>query len=212
MPARPRPCCDATARENHRLGQEHQRLRDEIQPGRGFEEAARILGKDFAGILVRDGWGPYRSFAHARHQTCLGHRLRRCHENLETAVRGTARFPHAVKALLQRALALRDRRDRGEIAPHGFAVARGQLAARRDWLLAWKPLEEENRKLAAHLVRERAALFTFLDHPGVAATNWAAEQAIRPAVVTRKVCGGNRAGPDLVLTCAPGRPWRRSSC
>jgi transposase len=49
-----------------------------IQPGRGFEEAARILGEDFAGLLVRDGWGPYRSFEHARHQTCLGHLLRRC--------------------------------------------------------------------------------------------------------------------------------------
>ena len=28
--------------------------------------------------------------------------------------------------------------------------------------------------------------------PSVDATNWRAEQAIRPAVVTRKVCGGNR--------------------
>jgi hypothetical protein len=51
---------------------------------------------------------------------------------------------------------------------------------------------QDNRKLAAHLVRERDALFTFLYHPEVPATNWAAEQAIRPAVATRKVCGGNR--------------------
>ena len=28
--------------------------------------------------------------------------------------------------------------------------------------------------------------------PSIDATNWRAEQAIRPAVVTRKVCGGNR--------------------
>jgi transposase len=163
-----------------------------IQPGRGFDEAARILGEDFAGVLVRDGWGPYRRFQHATHQTCLGHLLRRCHENLETALRGTARFPHAVKALLQDALALRDRRARGELSPHGFAVVRGRLAARGDRLLGWKPTDEDNRKLAAHLVRERDALFTFLDRPEVPATNWAAEQAIRPAVATRKVCGGNR--------------------
>ena len=38
----------------------------------------------------------------------------------------------------------------------------------------------------------RPALFTCLRHPEVDATNWRAEQAIRPAVVTRKVCGGNR--------------------
>lgn len=163
-----------------------------IQPGRGFDEAARILGADFAGVLVRDGWGPYRRFPHATHQTCLGHLLRRCHENLETALRGTARFPHAVKALLQDALALRDRRARGELSPHGFAVVRGRLEARCDRLLGWQPTDNDNRKFVAHLVRERDALFTFLYRPEVPATNWAAEQAIRPAVATRKVCGGNR--------------------
>jgi transposase len=118
--------------------------------------------------------------------------VRRCRENLETALRGTACFPPAVEALLHAALALRDRRARGELSPHGFAVARGRLRARGDRLLAGKPTDKDNRKFAAHLVRERDALFTFLYHPEVPATNWAAEQAIRPAVVTRKVCGGNR--------------------
>ncbi len=35
-------------------------------------------------------------------------------------------------------------------------------------------------------------MFTFLAHPNVDATNWRAELAIRPAVVNRKVWGGNR--------------------
>jgi transposase len=43
-----------------------------------------------------------------------------------------------------------------------------------------------------HLRTERDAVFTFLRHPAVEATNWPAEQAIRPAVITRKICGGNR--------------------
>jgi transposase len=34
--------------------------------------------------------------------------------------------------------------------------------------------------------------FTFLTDAAVEATNWQAEQAIRPAVVDRKVWGGNR--------------------
>ena len=38
----------------------------------------------------------------------------------------------------------------------------------------------------------RCAQPTPLWHPSVDATNWRAEQAIRPAVVIRKVCGGNR--------------------
>ena len=78
-----------------------------IRPGRGFDDAATVLGTDVAGVLVRDGWAPYRRFA-------------------------------------------------------------------------------------AHLDREFAATFAFLWDPSIDATNWRAEQAIRPAVVTRNVCGGHR--------------------
>ena len=49
-----------------------------------------------------------------------------------------------------------------------------------------------NRRLIKHLTNEADALFTFLGNPGVDATNWRGEQAIRPAVVNRKVWGGNR--------------------
>jgi transposase len=150
------------------------------------------LGEDYGGILLRDGWAPYRQFVHAGHQSCLTHLLRRCHENLETAKRGAARLPHAVRRVLQDALALRDRRDERQLSIHGLAVATGRLGARMDRLLAWRPSDDENRKLLKHLRNERSALFTFLLHPEVEATNWWGEQAIRPAVVTRKVCGGNR--------------------
>ena len=163
-----------------------------IRGGRGFEEAAGILGEDYDGRLVRDGWAPYRKFQKATHQSCLGHLLRRCHENLETALRGTARVPRAVMRILQKALGLRDRRDAGSISPHGLLVATGRLRTEMDRLLEWRPTDDENRKLLKHLDNERDALFTFLEHPGVPATNWMAEQAIRPAVVTRKACGGNR--------------------
>jgi transposase len=163
-----------------------------ILPGRGFEQAALILGEHFDGILNRDGWAPYRKFIDAEHQTCLTHLMRRCHQILETAERGAARLPHAIQRLLEGALALRDRRDAGLISPHGLAVARGRLEARMDRLLTWQPTVEANHKFLKHLGHERPALFTFLRHPEVEATNWWGEHAIRPAVVTRKVCGGNR--------------------
>lgn len=163
-----------------------------ILQGRGFDQAATVLGEDFDGDLARDGWAPYRRFVRAGHQSCLAHLLRRCHENLQTALRGTARIPHAVKDILQTALALRDRRDLGLISPHGLCVARGLIEARMDRLLRWHPQDDENRKLLKHLRAERTALFTFLYRPDVPATNWWSEQAIRPAVVNRKVWGGNR--------------------
>jgi len=48
------------------------------------------------------------------------------------------------------------------------------------------------RRFVAHLDREWSALFSFLYDPTLDATNWRAEQALRPAVVNRKVSGGNR--------------------
>jgi transposase len=61
-----------------------------------------------------------------------------------------------------------------------------------DALVARNPNHPPNRKLLAHLQNERQHLLTFLKIPGVQATNWRAEQAIRPAVVNRKSWGGNR--------------------
>ena len=49
------------------------------------------------------------------------------------------------------------------------------------------------QRFAAHLSTELPALFSFLFEPTVDATNWRAEHALRPAVVNRKVCGGNRS-------------------
>ncbi len=53
-------------------------------------------------------------------------------------------------------------------------------------------LSQPAARFAAHLATEFPAVFTFLLDPSIEATNWRAEQALRPAVVTRKVCGGNR--------------------
>lgn len=163
-----------------------------IQPGRGFEQAAAVLGKDFAGFLVRDGWSIYRQFLKALHQSCLAHLLRRCREMILVARNAEAELPRTVQAILQQALQLRARREQGQISAAGLAVTRGRMEARLDRSLQRRYRSLRNRRLANHLLREREALFTFLSCPGLEATNWRAEQAIRPMVVTRKVWGGNR--------------------
>jgi transposase len=163
-----------------------------IQRGRGYREAAAVLGDDYAGALVADGWAPYRRFKKATHRTCLAHLLRRCDELLETAQAGAVRFPRQVREILRAALALRDRRTAGTISPHGVQVAKGRLATRMDRLLAGRFTTPANRRFANHLRRHRNDLFVFLDREDVEATNWPAEHAIRPAVVNRKSCGGNR--------------------
>ena len=103
-----------------------------------------------------------------------------------------ARFPQQVQGILQKALRLRDRRHQDHISTHGLAVARGRIEAEMDRVLARNQRSPDNQRLVNHLRREREWLFTFLHYQGLEATNWRAEQAIRPLVVTRKVWGGNR--------------------
>jgi transposase len=118
--------------------------------------------------------------------------LRRCHEMLLSATGGAVRFPRRIKELLQAALNLRDRHATGQISVHGLAVARGRLD--NELADAIFPLKSNaaNERLAQHLWNHRDQLLTFLRVPGVDATSWRAELAIRFGVILRKVWGGSR--------------------
>ncbi len=164
-----------------------------IERGRGFPEAAKILGELFAGIIGSDGWAPYRKFTKAQRQLCLAHLLRRCKELLETPPTAEcASYFGQIKAVLKSALALRDRRDEATITPHGFRSRKGKIEASMDRLLDDPDVHDESIRFALHLLTNRDALFLFLDHPDLEATNHLAERAIRPAVINRKTSGGNR--------------------
>lgn len=161
-----------------------------IAPSRGGEVAEEILGADYEGAIGRDGWAAYRRFEAALHQSCLGHLMRRAREILLVAKRGAARFAHAVQAVFRSALELRDQRD--TVSARTFEARRKKVATKLDWVLTWRPTNKLNARYLRHLVRERDHLLTFLDVPELEATNWAAEQAIRPAVIARKLSGCNR--------------------
>lgn len=163
-----------------------------ILPGRGYEQAASVLGPEFTGTLVRDGWAPYRRFDQAIHQTCLAHLLRRCRTLMSD--HREYHFAPRVQDVLRHALAVRDRYHAGAISAHGLAVARGHLHNQLNALIERPGTRRVARHFAAHLAVEFPAIFTFLLEPdAIDATNWRAEHALRPAVVTRKVCGGNRS-------------------
>lgn len=165
-----------------------------ICPGRGFVDAAAVLGADFAGGLARDGWAPYRQFVKAFHQSCVGHLLRRC--RLLHRDHPRARFPAQVARILQKALRVRDRHAAGVVSAHGVDVARGHLFNQLLEALEDVGTVPDVQRFARHVLTELPALFSFLVDPALDATNWRAEQAIRPAVVTRKMCGGGNRSPQ----------------
>jgi transposase len=85
-----------------------------IDPTRSGDVAERLLGPDYSGAMIHDGWSPYDNFAKAVHQQCLAHLIRRSDELAETARGGGVRFPRRVSELLHAALRLRDRYAAGE--------------------------------------------------------------------------------------------------
>ena len=163
-----------------------------IDPTRSGQPAIGLLGEDYSGTLIHDGWSVYDRFKQALHQQCLAHLMRRCHELLETAVGGAVRFPRAVLDLFRKSLAARDRFQQEELTAHGLLVLAGRFKTSMRQLVAPIKSHAANERFAKHLENHLDDLFTFLRDPAVDATNWRAEQAIRPAVVNRKVWGGNR--------------------
>jgi hypothetical protein len=83
-----------------------------------------------------------------------------------------------------------------------LAVARGRLENQLADLIFPPKSNAANERLAQHLWAHRDDLFTFLRQPGLHATTWRAQLAIRFGVILRKIWGA--AGPGR------GRGRRRS--
>jgi transposase len=163
-----------------------------IDPTRSGTPARELLGEDWSGTLVHDGWSVYDRFVRAAHQQCLGHLQRRCERLLETAVGGAVRLPRAVLKLIDCAYALRRAWRGHRLSGDTLAEAGLALAGELESVAQGRFTSEPNRRLAGHLLDHTMNWFWFLFDPTIDATNYRGEQAIRPAVVNRKVWGGNR--------------------
>jgi transposase len=179
-----------------------------IDPTRSGNVAEAILGLDYDGTMIHDGWSPYDRFEDAYHQQCLNHLLRRADAMAATATRGAVCFPRRVAELLRAGLDLRDRHAAGEISRHGLAVARGRLENQLVAVVFPPKTNAANERLAQHLWNHLDELFTFLREPGLDATNWRAELAIRFGVILRKVWGGSRTWPGARAQSVLMSVWR----
>jgi transposase len=151
-----------------------------------------VIGVDWAGILSHDGYATYDRFYRAIHQQCVAHVLRRAQNLLDVAIRGAARFPKQVIALFREAVHWRNEYRRGVVTLEQLQDQRDAFDDRLLTLIERPRSDPAHATLVKHLWNHFEQWFTFLYDPRVEATNWKAEQAIRPAVVNRKVWGGNR--------------------
>jgi transposase len=163
-----------------------------LDPHRDADRLEKVLGRTWPGILVHDGWASYDRFEEAVHQQCLAHVLRRAHDLEDQATGRAAVFPRQVIDLFQGALAVRDQFLAGALDRQVLEEAHEHYVAELLEGTARPRAHAANATLARHLYDHGEQWFVFLLQPEVPATNWPAEQATRPAVVNRKVWGGNR--------------------
>lgn len=163
-----------------------------IDPQRSAAVLERVIGVDYDGVLGHDGFASYGRFREAVHQQCAAHLLRRARDLLATATGGAVHFPRRLIALFTEAIHERNRCRRGQIAVEALQARRDEFDDRLRALVYRPRLAAENERLAQHLWEHFAEWFAFVSDPQIEATNWRAEQALRPAVVNRKVWGGNR--------------------
>jgi len=164
----------------------------EIAPDRVAKIVREILGEGFEGFLVRDGWSSYDAQLSYQMVRCLRH-LQRNAEDLEDewieqpAAETIALFVWWIDGVFD----LKKRHRRAEMTVEQYHEQAQEMI---EWFDEF--LEEDSisapPSFAARLQTIRPQIVPILEHPEIPATNNHSERQIRPAVVHRKLCAGNK--------------------
>ncbi len=154
--------------------------------------AKGLLGMCFGGVLVCDFYGGY-NFYDGPIQRCWVHLLRDLKKLLEAHPdnENVREWVEMIRSIYKVAKKIARR---GFIEPLRVKF-RQQLEAKL-LCLAQPYVKNESapqRVLAERIEKHLGELFTFVQYPGCPSGNNAAERAIRPAVIARKISGGTRS-------------------
>jgi transposase len=154
-----------------------------VRESRGSDVPEEVLGEDFAGTVVCDGWTAYPAFS-SNLQRCWAHILREAKDAAEQQVEGQPIY----RALKQLYVALQTRlegdltvRERAELQ----RVAQRELESLIERSVPDGPVATLLGKIEGGLDH----WLTFVGEPAVSPTNNAAENALREPVVLRKIIG-----------------------
>ena len=158
---------------------------------RGHGVPEEILGADFDGYLVVDGFAAYTVLNYKKSQ-CNSHLLRRSKELQETIANRERDYLDQLITTIQDAIDLAGRRE--QLTAAAFARRVQQIEQRVvAWVLAKPPhCSDDLRRLFNHFTDHITEWLVFLHEPQVPPTNNHAESMLRPAVITRKVGGCNK--------------------
>jgi hypothetical protein len=159
----------------------------EVDKSRGSCVPKRILG-DYGGNITSDSW-PAWNHVGTTHQRCHWHYLNEISDTFKYKNPGPQfhKFAKKLRRILydsQRVSTARSLKKR--------IRAKKRFEKRIGKLVSCRYTEKNCIRFAKRLRREKEMLFTFLEQDGVECHNNAAERAIRPCVVIRKITSGNK--------------------
>lgn len=162
-----------------------------VDKSRSGRVIRRLLGRAFGGTLVSDFYSAY-STMDCKKQKCLAHLLRELNDSAgkSPAFASTAFFSKC-KRLAKQMLLLKSRWEK--LGEKRYLAKVRQLETRLERLLAADEQEAHARRIARRMRRHQKELTAFLYEKDLDGTNNAAERALRPAVVARKISGGSRS-------------------
>jgi transposase len=154
-----------------------------VRESRGSKVPREVLGEDFAGIIVCDGWTAYPAF-HDDLQRCWAHILREAkavaddHAEGEPIYRELKRIFDGLQTWLRTDPSEQQRNRMKERA-----------RARLERIVQMDVNAEDVQALQGKIERGLGSWLTFVGEPAVPPTNNAAENALREPVVLRKIIG-----------------------
>jgi transposase len=164
-----------------------------IRPSRGRDVISDILGGHRPRCWISDRWTAQQGHAETQ-QVCLAHVLRDAQYAIDAGETG---FATALRDLLCWAIRVGQRRD--TLGDSTLRNYRGKADRRLDELAVMDTATPAGAELQRQAKRWRSQFFTFLTDRDVDPTNNAAERALRPSVIFRKVTNGFRSmwGADV---------------
>ena len=172
-----------------------------LDKSRGQKVPAALLGEHFGGTLVTDFYGAYAKIECPK-QKCLAHLARELKETKERhRAFGQGRFCRRLRRLIDEMLLLKEKQQAPKAGRYQRKLAkleRRLLELQRGPTGGWK--EKNAKRLAKRLRGHAGELTTFLKTKDVDPTNNAAERALRPPVVMRKISGGSRSAAGARAT------------
>ena len=160
-----------------------------VDPHRSHEIPLRILGADFAGMLVSDCLSSYDPLPYRKHK-CVGHHQKAI---AEAQARPDTPDPSYLKKwVLLFTMVCVLWRHRAKLGEAEFERQRTHLESWCDGLLSEPRTQSGDVAIQERLRKQRASLFGCLYEPAAEPTNNRAERTFRWAVMARKLSCGNK--------------------